>query len=422
MNGAVKRLRDNPERFAEIARPFLHAALAVADGDGDGTATVEETGASSRRSARTRPPPPRPRRPSTPTPTAGSARARSWRPSPATSPCPSRPDARGAPPLRVPHPQAVRAHRAHRLRRTARPASPRGARPLSPRTAGGRPGGPARRCGAAGQHARTREQFARPIGAFWTVRRSAAERLVRAGPVRAAGPAAAGPAGTASLRQLAAETAAPAVRRRRPGARRQGPHLGVRRPPAPCDPPERAPLAPVAARRVRRCSRRGPAPDRPDGGAALRRRRGRGRGVSRIVAHGRHGASAPVRARGRTRHGPESVPRSGTLCGMRVVPRLSRPGGAPEAAPYPAMRAAREAGRIPVPACSTPRGERRTVCRTRTPSRWNMPEALVGVTVRQPCCLARESRSVILVLAMQKMATIVALVRREAMCPPVRMV
>ncbi|MFJ7902933.1 EF-hand domain-containing protein [Streptomyces sp. NPDC096198] len=43
VGGAVKRLRDNPERFAEIARPFLHAALAVADGDHDGRATVEET-------------------------------------------------------------------------------------------------------------------------------------------------------------------------------------------------------------------------------------------------------------------------------------------------------------------------------------------------------------------------------------------
>ncbi|MFF7391682.1 EF-hand domain-containing protein [Streptomyces scabiei] len=42
VNGAVKRLRDNPDRFAEIARPFLHAALAVADADGDGKATVEE--------------------------------------------------------------------------------------------------------------------------------------------------------------------------------------------------------------------------------------------------------------------------------------------------------------------------------------------------------------------------------------------
>ncbi|WP_320777212.1 EF-hand domain-containing protein [Streptomyces sp. CRN 30] len=43
VNGAVKRLRDNPDRFAEIARPFLHAALAVADADGDGAATVEDT-------------------------------------------------------------------------------------------------------------------------------------------------------------------------------------------------------------------------------------------------------------------------------------------------------------------------------------------------------------------------------------------
>ncbi|PSM44539.1 calcium-binding protein [Streptomyces dioscori] len=43
VNGAVKRLRDNPERFAEIARPFLDAALAVADGDGDGSVTLDET-------------------------------------------------------------------------------------------------------------------------------------------------------------------------------------------------------------------------------------------------------------------------------------------------------------------------------------------------------------------------------------------
>ncbi|MFD4571870.1 EF-hand domain-containing protein [Streptomyces sp. NPDC058417] len=42
VGGAVKRLRDNPERFAEIARPFLHAVLAVADADGDGRATVED--------------------------------------------------------------------------------------------------------------------------------------------------------------------------------------------------------------------------------------------------------------------------------------------------------------------------------------------------------------------------------------------
>ncbi|MGV9450181.1 EF-hand domain-containing protein [Streptomyces sp. NPDC003635] len=43
VGGAVKRLRDNPDRFAEIARPFLHAALAVADADGDGAATVTDT-------------------------------------------------------------------------------------------------------------------------------------------------------------------------------------------------------------------------------------------------------------------------------------------------------------------------------------------------------------------------------------------
>ncbi|MEU5897948.1 MULTISPECIES: EF-hand domain-containing protein [Streptomyces] len=33
VGGAVKRLRDNPERFAEIARPFLHAAIDVAGAD-----------------------------------------------------------------------------------------------------------------------------------------------------------------------------------------------------------------------------------------------------------------------------------------------------------------------------------------------------------------------------------------------------
>lgn len=43
VNGAVKRLRDNPERFAEIARPFLHAALAVADTAGDGAVGVGNT-------------------------------------------------------------------------------------------------------------------------------------------------------------------------------------------------------------------------------------------------------------------------------------------------------------------------------------------------------------------------------------------
>ncbi|MFJ1898645.1 MULTISPECIES: EF-hand domain-containing protein [unclassified Streptomyces] len=40
VGGAVKRLRDNPERFAEIARPFLRAALAVAAQGEDGGAAV----------------------------------------------------------------------------------------------------------------------------------------------------------------------------------------------------------------------------------------------------------------------------------------------------------------------------------------------------------------------------------------------
>ncbi|MFF8906560.1 EF-hand domain-containing protein [Streptomyces olivaceoviridis] len=43
VTGAVKRLRDNPGRFAEIARPFLHAALAVADADADGRIGAADT-------------------------------------------------------------------------------------------------------------------------------------------------------------------------------------------------------------------------------------------------------------------------------------------------------------------------------------------------------------------------------------------
>ncbi|MFE2581243.1 EF-hand domain-containing protein [Streptomyces sp. NPDC059378] len=42
VNGAVKRLHDNPERFGEIARPFLHAALGLAAA-ADGTAAVADT-------------------------------------------------------------------------------------------------------------------------------------------------------------------------------------------------------------------------------------------------------------------------------------------------------------------------------------------------------------------------------------------
>ncbi|MGW2276625.1 EF-hand domain-containing protein [Streptomyces sp. NPDC001770] len=39
VGGAVKRLRDSPERFAEIARPFLRAAIAVAADGSEGPAS-----------------------------------------------------------------------------------------------------------------------------------------------------------------------------------------------------------------------------------------------------------------------------------------------------------------------------------------------------------------------------------------------
>ena len=149
--------------------------------------------------------------------------------------------------------------------------------------------------------------------------------------------------------------------------------------------------------------------------------------MSRIVACGNHGASISPCVRSVTRHGAESGVRSGTLCGMRVVPSTSHAGAAFEAASYPAVLAAARPACGPfAPACSTLHGKRRTVCSRGNPSRWNMPEALVGVTVRQPCCQSRDSRSVTLalaiVLAMKKMARIVALVRRGVKCPPVRMV
>ena len=153
--------------------------------------------------------------------------------------------------------------------------------------------------------------------------------------------------------------------------------------------------------------------------------------MSRNVAYRNYRALIPCCVLGVTCHGLESEFRSGTFWWMRVVPRSSRAGVAPVAAPEWAVPGTREVGRsLDAPVCSTPRNERRTVCRTRTPSRWNMPEALVGVTVRQPCCPVRGSRSVIPVpmvstavaSARQQMTTIVAPEGRAAMCPPVRMV
>ncbi|WP_419998079.1 EF-hand domain-containing protein [Streptomyces boninensis] len=41
VTGAVKRLRDSPQRFAEIARPFLRAVLRIAAGEASGSATPD---------------------------------------------------------------------------------------------------------------------------------------------------------------------------------------------------------------------------------------------------------------------------------------------------------------------------------------------------------------------------------------------
>ncbi|MFD6531899.1 EF-hand domain-containing protein [Streptomyces sp. NPDC060184] len=46
VGGAVKRLRDSPERFAEIARPFLRAAIDVAAADGTEDPVTPSPGAS----------------------------------------------------------------------------------------------------------------------------------------------------------------------------------------------------------------------------------------------------------------------------------------------------------------------------------------------------------------------------------------
>lgn len=76
ITGAAKRLRDSPQRFAEIARPFLHAVIAIADEDGAGVTPRRPSGCCScwARTPRWRRAPPRGW---TPTATAGSARRRS---------------------------------------------------------------------------------------------------------------------------------------------------------------------------------------------------------------------------------------------------------------------------------------------------------------------------------------------------------
>ncbi|MFC5957820.1 hypothetical protein ACFP51_26135 [Streptomyces pratens] len=255
------------------------------------------------------------------------------------------------------------------------------------------------------QHARTREQFGRPIGACRAVARPRAGMPVRAETARAAVHVA-----PATVPRYAEAWASPGRRTfiRTSNASGYGPDV------------------PEGARRVMGCSlsNRSPEPPAPSPAFDVVDRSAR---MSRIVASGYHGALRPGCVLRVTRHGPESAVRSGTLCGMRVVVSTRRTGVASEASPErPVPATVRRATGPTDTACSTCRGGRRTVCRTGTPSRWNMPEALVDVTVRQPCWPIRDSRSVTLVQAVvqatQRMATIVALVRRESKCPPVRMV
>ncbi len=244
--------------------------------------------------------------------------------------------------------------------------------------------------------------------------------LARTEPARAAVYAAAvtgDPVEITAAKPLAGEAAVRNARGCPPDPRRDGLHLGGR-----CSPPPGTGLVPL----------RGPGHRGPRGGAPGRRPGGRpavsGQGGRRPAEEARERGRRRVTQRSRAmpmptcalcviRHRVESVSGSGTLRGMRVVLEPGDPGAACAAAPVrgegsrrrcagPARRAFLA---VPARSCSTPRNVRRTVCTTHTPSRWNMPEALVAVTVRQPCCRVGESRSV-------------TLRRREAMCPPVRMV
>ncbi len=272
-------------------------------------------------------------------------------------------------------------------------------------------------CELAVAYARRREQFGRAIGAFQAVQHLCADLLVRAETARAAVYAAAvtaDPADIAAARLLADEAAVHGARDCLQVHGGMGftweadVHLHLKRAWVRA---ERAGGAPP----VRNCSRPrwraeppgtlwAPAPGKP------------WPTMSRIVANWHHGALIP----GCVLLRDSSRPGVGGPLGYLVWDASGRAYEPCRRCPLGQCRTARCAPLpcwaigVCTPVCSTPRHERRTVCLTRTPSRGNMPEALVGVTVRQPCCLARESQTVTpalaVVLAMQKMATIVALV------------
>ncbi|WP_374228921.1 acyl-CoA dehydrogenase family protein [Streptomyces sp. DH8] len=284
-------------------------------------------------------------------------------------------------------------------------------------------GSAARAAGAAVQHAREPEQFGSSFGPFRVVEHPCVGISARTGPARAAVYGAAVTGDRAGIAAAAPPAGGAAVRRTRHRTRATAPdsrgtgftweadvHLRL----------ERSRLR--AADGVAGGRGGGGVGSRPGGRAPGFRQLGgvpAGEGPSRGRSVTQRIRPVPTRVCGPcgVGHRAESGPASGTLRGMRVVLEPGDPGAACAAAPVPGegsrRRCAGPARRafpaVSARSCSTPRNVRRTVCTTRTPSRWNMPEALVAVTVRQPCCRVRESRSV-------------TLRRREAMCPPVRMV
>lgn len=139
---------------------------------------------------------------------------------------------------------------------------------------------------------------------------------------------------------------------------------------------------------------------------AERNQLGRNTGVAAHKDHTPSISSCVLRV---TRHGAESGPCSGTLPWMRVVRRRNETGVAHVVMPHSGTPLARIGTGFMNPPCSRPHGTHRTVGDAHTPWRRNRPEALVGVTLRQSGCRGRRSHSV-------------TPLRREALCPPVRMV
>ncbi len=298
---------------------------------------------------------------------------------------------------RGPRPRARRGgdRRAHPVRRPAHPlhlALGGPVRPPSPEvvllTSAQQLGSASRTLELAVQHARAREQFGRPIGSFQAVKHLCADMLLRVERARTAVYAAAvtGDRGeTASAKVLADEAAGGNARDCLQIFGGMGftweaeVHLHIKR------------SWVLAAR----CGGAGAYEEVLAERCSILMR-----GDLSAMSHtaGISGARALISGcvRGVTCHAVESRPGSGTLHQVRVVTRrgncVDLRNGAPRASCCPTL-------------CNEPR----MVCSTDAPLRWNMQEALVGVTAGKSGCAASRSRSV-------------SGARREAMCPPVRMV